>query len=365
MIPFLELTSQFRAIEPEVRAAIDRVLARGWYVLGEEVEAFEAAFARYLGVEHAVGVGSGTDAIQLALIAAGIQPGDDVITAANTCVPTVAGIAAAGARPVLVDADPDTLTMDTASIAGAITPRTRAVVPVHLYGHPCDMEPIMRLAKDRGLRVVEDCAQAHGATYRGGRCGTFGHAAAFSFYPSKNLGAYGDGGAVATSERAIAERVRRLRSYGQTDRYRSELQGVNSRLDEIQAAILSAKLPHLDAWIEARRRLARAYDDLLDEAGVRLPHEADWAESAWHLYVIRTKRRDALRAHLENEGIGTQIHYPIPVHLQPAYEGLGYPEGAFPVAEAACREVLSLPLYPELDSSAVDEVAKAIGAFRR
>lgn len=364
MIPFLELKSRFRAIEPEVRSAIDRVLDRGWYVLGEEVQHFEREFADWLGVEHVVGVASGTDAIHLALRALGVGPGDEVITVANTCVPTVTAIEAAGARPVLVDATPDTLTMDPDGVASAITPKTRALVPVHLYGHPCDMDALMPIAEEHGLMVVEDCAQAHGARYRGRPCGTFGHAAAFSFYPSKNLGAYGDAGAVATGDSKIAERLRRLRSYGQEDRYRHVERGVNSRLDELQAAILRAELPHLDAWNQSRRMLAERYDRLLEGLPARRPAKAQRADSSWHLYVVRTQHRDALRTHLKARGVGTEIHYPIPVHLQPACAHLGYSRGHFPVAERAAGEIVSLPLYPELAPDDVDIVVHAIGAFQ-
>jgi len=363
MIPFLELKTQFQAIEPEIRAAIDRVLARGWYVLGEECAAFEREFAAHLGIEHAVGVNSGTDAIGLALRALGVCPGDEVITAANTCVPTAVGIVSTGATLVPADVDPQTLTIDVRSVAAVITPKTRAVVPVHLYGHPCDLDPLLALARERGLFVVEDCAQAHGAVYRGKPCGTLGDAAAFSFYPSKNLGAFGDGGAVVTRDADVAARLRRLRHYGQADRYHHVEQGVNSRLDEVQASILRAKLPHLDAWNAARRERAHRYVERLRHTRAQMPVQAAWAEPCWHLFVLRTPERDALRACLTEEGIGTEIHYPVPLHLQPCYAQLGYREGQFPVAERACREVLSLPLYPELSMQSVDEICDAIEDF--
>ncbi len=363
MIPFLELKTQFQAIEPELRAAIDRVLARGWYVLGEECAAFEREFAAYLGIDHAAGVNSGTDAIGLALRALGIGPGDEVITAANTCVPTAVGIVSAGATLVLADADPRTHTIDVQSVASAITPKTRAIVPVHLYGHPCDMDPLIALARAHGLVVVEDCAQAHGARYRGKHCGTLGDAAAFSFYPSKNLGAFGDGGAVVTRDAEVAGRLRRLRHYGQADRYHHVDQGVNSRLDEMQAAILRAKLPYLDAWNAARRGRALRYIERLRHCRAQMPVQAEWAESCWHLFVLQSPERDGLREHLKGRGIGTEIHYPVPLHLQPCYAHLGYREGQFPVSERACREVLSLPLYPELTLGAVDEICAAIEGF--
>lgn len=360
MIPFVDFRAQFAALERELRAAMDRVFARGWYVLGEEGAAFESEFAAYLGVARAVGVASGTDAIHLALRAAGVGPGSEVITVANTCVPTVAAIEAAGARPVLVDACEDTLTLDPAQVDAAITPATRAIVPVHLYGHPCDMDPLLDLARAHGLAIVEDCAQAHGARYRNRLCGTLGTAAAFSFYPTKNLGAFGDGGAVATDDPAVADRVRMLRNYGERARYDSEIPGFNSRLDELQAAILRVKLAHLDAWNEARRARAHRYGELLEGLPLRLPVEMPWARHVYHLYVVRTEDRDALQAHLQAHGIVVHAHYPRPVHFNEAYAHLGYCPGAFPVAERACREVLSLPLYPELPMDAVEAVARAV-----
>ena len=359
MIPFLELTSQFRAIEAELRSAIDRVLARGWYVLGEECAAFEREFAAWLGVEHAVGVNSGTDAIGLALRALGVGPGDEVITVANTCVPTAVGIVSTGATLVLADCVRKTRTIDVESVAAAITPRTRAIVPVHLYGHPCDMGPLMKLARNLGLAVVEDCAQAHGARYQGKLCGTLGDAAAFSFYPSKNLGAFGDGGAVVTRDAEVAERLRRLRHYGQEDRYRSVEYGINSRLDELQAAILRAKLPHLISWNAARRERAERYLDHLRHFDIQVPR-IGWAEPCWHLFAIYSSERDHLRERLASKGIGSEIHYPVPLHLQPCYASLGYLEGRFPEAERSCSLVVSLPLYPELPLESVDEVALAV-----
>lgn len=363
VIPFLELQTQYRAIEAEVRGAIDRVLERGWYVLGEEGASFEGEFAAWVGTAHAVGVGSGTEAIHLALRAAGVGPGEDVITVANTCVPTVAGIGASGARPVLVDAHPETLTIDPDLIAAAVTDRTRAIVPVHLYGHPCDMDPILAVARAHKLVVVEDCAQAHGALYKGRACGTLGDLAAFSFYPSKNLGALGDGGAVTTNDAAFSESLRRLRNYGEETRYHHTVQGFNSRLDEMQAAVLRAKLPHVDGWNAARRGLAAQYGEALEGLPVQLPPCAPWALSNAHLYPIRTARRDALQAHLQAAGIQTLMHYPIPIHLQPAYASLGFCAGDFPVSEAACASVLSLPLYPALSPAAVSEVAAAVRRF--
>lgn len=363
MIPFVELQSQFRQIEGEVRSAIDRVLERSWYILGEEGAAFEREFAAWVGSACAVGVGSGTDAIHLALRAAGIGHGDEVITVANTCVPTIAGIGASGATTVLVDAHPDTLTLDPAMLAGALTARTRAIVPVHLYGHPCDMDPILAFAVEHGLAVVEDCAQAHGTRYKDRACGTLGHLAAFSFYPSKNLGAYGDGGAVTTADPALDAALRKLRNYGEETRYHHVVPGFNSRLDEIQAAILRVKLPHVEAWNEQRRALAARYADALAGLPLQLPPQAAWAESNHHLYPIRLDRRDELQIFLRERGIQTLMHYPIAVHLQPAYANLGYGRDAFPVAELACASVLSLPLYPEMEQGIQDEIIRAVGSF--
>ena len=363
MIPIVELDSQFRAIEREVRDEIDDVLTTGRYIFGKHCAAFEDEFAAYLGAEHAIGVASGTDAIQLALLAAGVRPGDEVITVANTCVPTLAGISATGATPVLVDVSPTTLTLDPDNLQAAITGRTKAIVPVHLYGHPCDMDPIAEIASAHDVDIVEDCAQAHGAAYRGRRCGTFGVAAAFSFYPSKNLGAYGDGGAVVTNDARIDSELRMLRNYGEETRYHHSVKGFNSRLDEIQAAILRVKLAHLDDWNDARRERAQHYASRLATLPIRLPIQAEWAHHIYHLYVIRSKQRDALQAFLKERGIGTLLHYPVPIHLQPAYEDLGLAQGAFPMSEAACDEVLSLPMWAEITEESIDRVAAAITEF--
>ncbi|MBI5092152.1 MAG: DegT/DnrJ/EryC1/StrS family aminotransferase [Candidatus Hydrogenedentes bacterium] len=363
MIPFGEMTTQFQTIEPEIRRAIDEVLASGWFILGKQVQAFEEEFAAYVGAKHAVGVGSGTEALHLALRAVGVGAGDEVVTVANTCVPTVSGIAFSGATPVLVDCHPSTLTMDPNRLHDAITTRTKAIVPVHLYGHPCDMAPILAVASRRGIPVIEDCAQAHGAEYRGARCGAFGAAAAFSFYPSKNLGAYGDGGAVVTNDPALAQTVRMLRNYGEERRYHHTIQGFNSRLDEMQAAILRVKLKHLDAWNEARCNRAAAYTRQLADVPLVLPAEASWAKAIYHLFVVRCDRRDALQEHLKRREIGTLIHYPIPIHLQKAYAHLGRSTGDYPVAETACQQVLSLPMYPELPDASITAIAQAIREF--
>ncbi len=360
MIPFGELKSQFASMETEIRAAIDDVFEAGRFIFGKHCAAFEEEFAAYIGVCHAAGVGSGTEAIHLALRAVGVRPGDEVITVTNTCVPTVAGIAASGASIRLADILPATFTMDPAALGAAVTERTKAIVPVHLYGHPCDMDPIMSVAARHDLRVVEDCAQAHGAAYKGRRCGSFGDAAAFSFYPSKNLGAYGDGGAVVSNDASVDAEVRRLRNYGEEKRYHHTTKGFNSRLDEMQAAILRVKLRHLDEWNEARRARATEYGRLLRALPIRLPAEAEWAYHNCHLYVIRSHHRDRLQALLQERQIGTLLHYPVPVHLQEAYRDLGYPAGAFPEAERACSEVLSLPMYPELPFDHIARIAEAL-----
>jgi dTDP-4-amino-4,6-dideoxygalactose transaminase len=347
----------------ELEAATKRVLHSGWYILGPELEAFEQAFAAYHGVAHAVGVANGTDAVELALRALGVGAGDEVITVAHTAVATVCAVERTGATPVLVDIDEETYTMDPRAAAAAVTDRTRAIVPVHLYGHPADMGALMDLAARHGIAVVEDCAQAHGARIGGRLVGTFGHLGAFSFYPTKNLGAYGDGGAVVTGDPALAERVRRLRNYGQTDRYHHVERGQNSRLDEMQAAILRVKLAHLDEHNALRRRLAGEYSRRL--AGVAVPSCRDGAGPVFHLYVVRHPRRDDLMSALREEGIGTLIHYPIPVHLQEAYRDLGYAPGALPVTERAAEEILSLPLYAGLTPEALEMVVDAVNRQAR
>lgn len=359
VLPFNDLAAQHAPIAGALGAAARRVIDRGWYVLGEEGAAFEAEFAAWIGAAHAVGVGSGTDALALALRAVGVRPGDEVVAPANTCVPTIAGIVAAGGVPVLADVLPDTLTLDPDDADRHVSPRTRAIVPVHLYGHPCAMDALLDLARAHRLKMVEDCAQAHGARWGDRPCGTFGDAAAFSFYPTKNLGALGDAGAVVTGDPEVADAVRRLRNYGEAEKYLAADHGLNSRLDELQAALLRVKLPHLDAWNAHRRGLALRYREALGGAAVAPLPEAPGARSACHLFVVRHSERDALAAHLDAEGIGTQAHYPRPIHAHPAYRHLGNP-GDFPVAEAACREVLSLPLHPGLASTDVDRVADAV-----
>lgn len=362
-IPFVDLKAAYRRLQPEIDAAVARTLAGGWYILGKEVSDFESEFAAYLGVAHVVGVASGTDAVMLALWACGIGPGDEVITVSHTAVATVAAIELCGATPRLADIDPATFTLSPDALAAAITPGTRAVIPVHLYGRPADMGAILTIARDHDLLVIEDCAQAHGARYRGQMVGTMGDAAAFSFYPTKNLGALGDGGAVATSRPDVAERLRLLRQYGWRERYISDLPGTNSRLDELQAAILRVRLQHLDEENGARRRLAAIYDNALDgsRAIVAETHSGDL--DVYHLYVIRAERRDALQSYLRERGIGTAIHYPVPVHLQPAYARLGYGPGSLPATEEAAQSILSLPMYPDLPEESARAVAAAIRDF--
>lgn len=363
MIPPFDLKRQYAALKPEVDAAIADVLERGAFILGAEVAAFEREFATYCGVSHAVGVGSGTEALHLALRACDIGPGDEVITVAHTAVATVAAIELTGARPVLVDIESRRATLNPAQLEAAITPRTRAVIPVHLYGCPAELAPILEVARRYHLRVVEDCAQAHGAVYKGQRVGSWGDLAAFSFYPTKNLGAYGDGGAIVTDDPTLSERLRLLREYGWAERYVSHSKGLNSRLDELQAAILRVKLRHLDVWNARRRALAQQYTTLLRDSGLQLPFEPPDGAHVYHLYVVRTPQREALRAFLSERGIGTLIHYPVPVHLQPAYADLGYRPGSLPETEAAAAQVLSLPLYPELREDEIEAVCNAIRAF--
>ena len=362
-IPLVDLKAAYHRLQAEIDAAVARVLAGGWYILGPEVSAFEAEFAAYLGVEHAVGVASGTDAVLLALRALGVGPGDEVITVAHTAVATVAAIELAGATPCFVDIDPVTYTLDPARLAAAVTSRTRAIIPVHLYGAPADVDAVLTVARAHHLLVIEDCAQAHGARYRGQRVGTLGDAAAFSFYPTKNLGALGDGGAVASNRPEVAERLRLLRQYGWRERYVSDVAGYNSRLDELQAAILRVRLRHLDAENAARRRLAARYDAALAGLPIALPAARPDDTPVYHLYVIRAAARDALAEHLRGCGIGTGVHYPVPVHRQPGYAHLGYGPGRLPATEAAAEQVLSLPMYPDLTEAAADAVAVAIRRF--
>ncbi len=363
-VPFVDLGVQYRAISAEIDDAISKVIQDADFILGREVRLFEEEFAEFCDSSYAVGVDSGTSALELALRAFDIGPGDEVITAANSFIASALGISHAGAKPVLVDVDPFTYTLDVKALERAITRRTKAIIPVHLYGHPAHMGPIRQLADRHGLVVIEDACQAHGASYKGKRVGSLGHAAAFSFYPGKNLGAYGDGGMVVTKDRKIADRLEMLRNYGQKEKYKHLFRGYNRRLDTMQAAILRVKLKYLEKWNAARRWNAKLYQKHLEGSGVVVPGEAGGAESVWHLYVIRTERRDALKEHLVSKGINASIHYPIPIHLQPAYQDLGYKRGDFPVTEAYADRILSLPMYPELSDRQVEFISQTVCEFQ-
>lgn len=362
-VPFVDLQAEYQTLKDQIDTAIAGVLNRSDYVLGQAVREFEAAFADYCQAGYAVGVDSGYSALELILKAYDIGPGDEVITAANTFIATALAVSNCGARPVLVDIDPTTYNLDPEKLETAVTPATRAIIPVHLYGQPADMDPILAIARKHGLRVIEDACQAHGARYKGRRTGSLGDAAAFSFYPSKNLGAYGDGGMVVTNDAHVADQVRLLRNLGQPVRYQHQIKGYNHRLDTIQAAILCAKLPHLDEANAARRRAAAAYNQLLADLPVRTPPEAAWAEHVYHLYVIQVTDRDALGAYLNEAGIATGIHYPIPIHLQPAYAELKHKPGDFPVTEHCAGQILSLPMYPDIHQEAVEHTVNSIKAF--
>lgn len=359
MIPFLDLGAAYRELKTEIDAAIHRVLDSGWYILGPEVEAFEAEWAAWCQASHAVGLANGLDALILALRALEIGPGDEVIVPSNTYIATWLAVSAVGARPVPVEPDPATHNIDPARIEAAITPQTRALLPVHLYGQPADLDPILALAKTHGLAVVEDAAQAHGARYKGKRVGGHGDVVCWSFYPGKNLGALGDGGAITTNRADLADRIQVLRNYGSRVKYVNEVQGVNSRLDPIQAAVLRAKLPHLQAWTERRQSIAAAYTAQLVGSDLVLPHVPDWAQPAWHLYVVRTTQRDALQSRLATAKVGTLIHYPIPPHMQAAYAELGLEPDALPLARQLANEVLSLPIGPQMEA---EDLRKVIAA---
>jgi len=364
MIPYLDLKAQYHSIKAEIDTAVLRVLESTQYILGEEVAAFEREFAGYCHASQAIGVNSGTSALHLALLAAGIGPGDEVITVPFTFVATVSAICYTGATPVFVDIEPDYFTMDPSKIEAAITPKTKAIMPVHLYGQPADMDPIMEIARRRGLTVIEDAAQAHGSDYHGRRCGSIADTAGFSFYPGKNLGAYGEGGAITTTRADVAATCRTLRDWGQEKRYEHRLKGFNYRMDGIQGAILRVKLRHLEAWTERRRQVAEWYAAALDPDSVRLPKARPGCRHVYHVYAVRTDDREKLRDVLGRQGIQTGVHYPIPVHLQPAHADLGYHAGDFPAAEQVAREVLSLPMFPEMTREQVQAVAEAVSGAR-
>ncbi|CAA7613654.1 Pleiotropic regulatory protein [Candidatus Terasakiella magnetica] len=361
MIPFLDLKAQYRQIKDEVGAAIMKVVDSGAYVgAGPEGKPFEAEFAAYCGTKDAAGVNSGTTALHLALLAAGIVPGDEVITVAATFVATTAAILYANAKPVFVDVDPVTWTMDPARIEAAITPKTKAILPVHLHGLMADMDPIMAIAAKHGLKVIEDCAQAHGAEYKGRRAGTIGHVGCFSFYPGKNLGAYGEGGAIVSSDPEIMQTVRMLRDWGQAKKYDHVLKGFNARLDEIQAAVLRVKLKYIEGWTEGRRTAGSRYASGLSGVGIGIPCPPADRRHVYHVYAIRSPDRDGLQAKLQDAGVSTGIHYPVPVHLQKAYADLGGKAGDLPVTEALGREWLSLPMFAELEPAQADAVIAAV-----
>jgi len=361
-VPFVDLAGQYASVKEEIDGAIRDVLGRMDFILGRDVGLFEEEFAAYCEAEHGVGVDSGTSALELALRAAGIGQGDEVITAANTFMATALAISYTGAEPVLVDVDPSTYTIDPAAAERAVTEQTKAIIPVHLYGQAADMDSIMQIAGRHGLVVVEDACQAHGARYQGRRVGSLGHAAAFSFYPSKNLGAYGDGGMVVTDDDELARRVRVLRNYGQKEKNHHLTVGFNRRLDTLQAAILRAKLPHLSQWTALRQSHAALYDRLLESTGVVTPEVGANRDHVYHLYVIQVEQRDRLRAYLGDMGISTGIHYPVPIHLQPAYRSLGYGPGSFPVAEKCAAWILSLPMCAELTPEMITYVAGAVSS---
>lgn len=365
-IPLVDLKAQYHTIKPEIDAAVARIFENASFILGEEVAAFEDAFARYCGTRHAIGVSSGTDALQLALLACGIGAGDQVITTPYTFIATVAAIVHVGATPVLADIDPRTYNISPKAIEAAITPRTRAILPVHLYGQPAEMGPILDLARAYNLRVIEDACQAIGAAYQRDasspsfKAGNLGDIGCFSFYPSKNLGAAGDGGMITTNDDSLAEHIRRLRDHGRTSHYGHCLLGYTYRLDALQAAVLHVKLAYIDAWNEARRRHAAAYNELLANTEVITPYEAEGCHSVYHIYAIRTPKRDAVYEHLRACGIGAGIHYPLPVHLQEACAGMGGKKGSYPVSEQVAEEELSLPIYPEMTAAQRETVVEAI-----
>jgi dTDP-4-amino-4,6-dideoxygalactose transaminase len=362
-VPLVDLAAQYRSIRPEVDAAIQRVLDRTSFILGDEVSSFESAFASYVQAGGAVGVSSGTAAIELSLRAIGLKPGDEVITTAHTFIATAEAITNAGGSPVFADIDPATFNVDPNQVEGLVTERTRAILPVHLYGQPAEITALMEIAQRRGLYLIEDAAQAVGAEIDSRRCGSIGHLACFSFYPGKNLGAYGDAGAVTGDDADLLARIRRMRDHGRTTKYEHVEVGYAERIDALQAAVLAAKLPHLEAWTEARRSHARRYGELLAGGPVQPPVERAGVRHVYHLYVVRTPRRDALLEHLKANGVAAGIHYPIPLHRQPAYASLGYGELSLPETERAAAEVLSLPMYPELTDEQLQHIAACVRSF--
>ena len=362
-VPYLDLPAQMRGLRREIDAAIARTLDNCSFCLGPDVVEFEKGFARYCGAEHCVGFNSGTSALHVAMLLLNLGPGDEVITTPSTFVATSWAISYVGAKPVFVDIEDATFNLDPKQVRRAITSRTKALLPVHLYGHPVDLDPLKDICREHELPLVEDAAQAHGATYKGKVVGTFGTMSCFSFYPGKNLGAYGEGGALVTNDAALAARARSLREHGSTKRYYHDEIGYNYRMEGIQGAVLGVKLKHLDEWTRQRRRVALRYHELLADTPLQLPKEAAYAESAWHLYVVRHPNRDELKKHLDANHVGCALHYPLPLHLQKAYAHLGHKPGDFPVAEKAAQQCLSLPIYPELTDAQIQRVAEEIKIF--
>ena len=362
-IPFVDLKAQYRSIQDEVNVEIAATLEQCDFILGQNVEYFEEEFASFCGTRYGIGVDSGTSALELALLAYDIGPGDEVITSANTFIATALAITYTGAKPVLVDIEPDSYMIDPVRLRDAITKRTKAIIPVHLYGHPVDMDSINAIAEEFGLIVIEDASQAHGARYNGARVGTMGHVAAFSLYPGKNLGAYGDAGIIVTDDEKINNQLRLLRNWGSVKKYHHEILGYNRRMDTLQSSILRVKLRHLEGWNHSRRSHAKLYNQLLADSSLTLPIEARNSESVYHLYVIRTPERNKLASYLQERGVAAIIHYPVPIHLQPAYKELGHLEGDFAITEQFSREILSLPIFPELQSEQIHYIAEAIREF--
>ncbi|MBV6391429.1 MAG: dTDP-3-amino-3,4,6-trideoxy-alpha-D-glucose transaminase [Anaerolineales bacterium] len=363
MIPLVDLTAQYHSIKKEMDAAVLATLESGHFILGPQVTKFEESVAAYLGVKHAIGLASGTDALVIALRALNIGDGDEVIIPAYTFFATAGSVMSVGAQPVVVDIDPQSYQMDANRIEAAVTPKTKAIIPVHLYGHPSDMNPILEIARKHDLKIIEDNAQGYGAEYLGRKTGAMGDVGCLSFFPTKNLGAYGDGGMAVTNDDALAGQMRMLRAHGWKKKYYSEMVGYNSRLDALQAAILQAKFPHVDAWNEKRRELSKRYNEHLAPLGITTPVEREWAKHVYHLYIIRHEKRNALQAFLKEKGIASEVYYPIPPHLANPCRKFGYKEGDFPHAEKAARETLALPLYPELTLAQQDEVIAAVKDF--
>ncbi|MEM3060271.1 MAG: DegT/DnrJ/EryC1/StrS family aminotransferase [Candidatus Anstonellales archaeon] len=363
MVPYIDLKTEYLSIKNEIEKAIFSVLENSKFVLSDNVSSFEREFSSYIGTKYCVGTGNGLDALRFALLSIGIKAGDEVICVSNSAFASALCVSTIGAKPIFADVEYDTHNMDPSDIRRRITKKTKAIVPVHLYGQTADMDPILEIADEHNLLVVEDACQAHGAEYKGKKAGSIGQVGCFSFYPTKNLGCYGDGGAVLTNDYEIAEKVKMLRNYGQINRYEHEIEGFNSRLDELQAAILRVKLRHLDRWNEKRRSTARRYSELISHKDITCPNEKEYAKHVYHIYAIKSAKRDSLMEHLKRAGISTIIHYPIPAHLQKAYAHLEIPKGSLPVTEKVCSEELSLPMHPFLTDEQIEEVSSAINSF--